>query len=394
MKNSFIITDYKDKKMGFLYEADSDKGVKLLSEAHFFDDKSEIGNISTGRISKRLSKLCAVFVDVGGGREVFVNLSEHPDSAVFLKRQKADKFSEGDILLVQIIKDAIEDKKETGSLLLSLSDRYLVVSNEKGIGISKKIKDTDKRNSLRTLIEELPEYSENNFGVLLRTAATEIDEESLKRLTINYLCKLNAIINGHLHEEYGKCIYKAPDTLSDAIYDLESGTEIITDNPFYYEDLKNISDTVSNERICHEIILKESVTLFSVYRIEHDLEDYFRKKVFLKSGAFLIIESTAAFTVIDVNSGFSQKGVGREEHILSVNFEAAEFIIRLLRIRNISGIILVDFINMKEDDSVNALMRFLRREAFKDRTGTKVVDMTKLGIVEMTRKRAGNEIEL
>ena len=136
------------------------------------------------------------------------------------------------------------------------------------------------------------------------------------------------------------------------------------------------------------------MSLFSVYRIEHDLEDYFRKKVFLKSGAFLIIESTAAFTVIDVNSGFSQKGVGREEHILSVNFEAAEFIIRLLRIRNISGIILVDFINMKEDESVNALMRFLRHEALKDRSGTKVVDMTKLGIVEMTRKRAGNEIEL
>ena len=380
MTGKLVFTKYCDRMLTAYYEDDS------LTELSLSDETSILGNIYVGKVKNIVSNINAAFVEVGNGILCYYSLTDN--DTIFLNPKKNQKLTTGDEILVQIAKDGIKTKAPSASAKLNITGTYVVITREKGIvKISNKITDSEKRQYLKEIGKQ---YVDSEFGCIFRTnVETASEAEILEEITL-LTNKLRDIVNKALFLKCGQCVYENQNSCLSMIkdYHKEILGAVVTDQPDIYKDLLEYKK--ENGSDVPEIIYydpEEDYGLFERFRLHKALEDVQKKKVWLKSGAYLVIEQTEAMVVIDVNTGKAINKKKQNEHILKVNKEAAAEIARQLRLRNLSGIIMIDFINMESEADMESLVADIKKVIQYDRIHTDFVDVTKLGLVELTRKK-------
>ncbi|MBR2775415.1 MAG: Rne/Rng family ribonuclease [Selenomonadaceae bacterium] len=321
-----------------------------------------VGNIYKGRVKNFLPGMQAAFVDIGRDRNVFLQFN------------RKQRLSVGQSVLIQIDKDEGLTKGARATLNISLAGRLMIFLPTLGyIGVSNKI-GGDERQRLHQLARKIrPKES----GLILRTAAQGCSEEDLLGDLANLQALWSKIVERNSKRKPPALLHS--DDLIDKLLRNEyaAGNELIVDNVKLYRRLVSL---VSNVKL-----YDGSAQIFEAFGVSEELAKINQRELSLPSGGQIVIDKTEALTAIDVNTG---KFIGRddfEETILKTNLEAAELILKQLRLRDLGGIIVVDFIDMDSTAHKNTLMNFLRERAALDGNKTKIVDMTPLGLVEITR---------
>lgn len=377
--SKLIFTSFKfrDKNLKISCLLD-DSGRPVLFDVPS-DNPTLLGNIYAGRVLSIAKEINAAFIEIEPGKKAFYSLDE-PDP-VFIKQNHPEKgLSIGDELLIEIKKDAFGEKDVVAGSVLTFKSENLVLScgnNTKGV--SKKITDSEIRTSLR----DWENNKASEPGILVRTNATNLSKDELDIEYEKLYLEYKSVID---KAPYLKCYSVVRKQTSDALYLINSLSlndleEIITDDASIYDELVNSEIKVKVR------LYGESLPLYKVYSLESRLDEALAKKVYLKSGGYLYIEPTEALTVIDVNSGKKSSKKNKEENALEINIEAAKEIVTQLSLRNISGIIIIDFINMKEDKSKNKLLTDFASFAKNDHIGIQILGLTSLGLCEVTRKK-------
>lgn len=347
-----------------------------------------IGNIYVGRVQNISENIGAAFIDLGGGYLTFLPLAEA--KRAFVTNRKPDgRLKTGDEVLVQIVKEPMKTKLAGVTAAISLSGKYAVIgyTNNTAEGIVQISSKLSKKHQLRFRnIEALQQITEHH-RLIIRTNAGALEEDAPLIEDAQMLAEqLEHILQIADKRTCYSCLYRSkPEYLHfiENTYTSEYD-EIVTDIPEIYEIVKeHFTETGVPVRLYEDAMLP----LYKLYAVETRIKELLDKKVWLKSGGYLVIEPTEALISIDVNSGKCEQGKNKEETFLRINMEAAEMIAIHLRARNLSGMILVDFINLKKQEHVRQLMEYMRSLLKRDSTPADVVDMTGLGLMEITRKK-------
>ena len=351
---------------------------------------SILGNIYIGRVENIATNIQAAFVNIAKGVSCFLPLEE-AKNAVFTKKNGKKDLCIGDELLVEVTREKQKNKPASVSANLNFSGKYLILTTGNYLlGISKKLHATE-RERLQTLLKD---QITDTFGIVVRTAAKDAsDEEILRELEI-LTKQCHACLQGAMHRTAFTRLREAPPFYLQFLKNrnLTEVQKITTDIPGVHEVLlQHFQATKVAEKL--HLYTDTQVSLFALYSLTHELERALHRQVWLPSGAYLVIDPTEALTVIDVNSGKNIKKKAREELVFSVNVEAAHEIARQLILRNISGICLIDFIDMKEKEHREELMHILRMDLKKDKVPATLVDITRLGLVELTRKKVQKSLK-
>lgn len=385
MKKQIIITGWQSQILTALYE--NDQLTELWTEPE--ESPVRVGDIYIGKVKHVVPNIQAAFIEIQPGIMGYYSIGSNP-SPLFVNPKKNEKLAAGDEIVVQVEKENLKTKAWTLTGRLSLPGRYTVLNAyPHDVRISAKIKSQDERERLRSIVME---QSCTDVGWMIRTEANgkacEIIKGEMRRLMIDH----NKIMSTYKHRTCFSKLRSGDTFYMQTIRQSRTSESCIvtTDRPEIYQYLLDtFGDTACDKS--SDLILKyyddPDYSLLKLKGIEAQIDKALQKKVWMKSGAYLIIEPTEALTVIDVNTG---KAVGRqnmEENFFKINMEAAREVCRQLRLRNISGIVIVDFINMKEPDHLRQLMECLHQEAAKDPVQTTIVDRTALHLVEITRKK-------
>ena len=360
-------------------------------------DASLIGNVYLGRVQNVLPSMEAAFVDIGRGRNAVLYSGEVDWEAA--AENSADGKSQarrielalkpGDRVLVQVTKDPVGHKGARLTSQVSLPGRYLVyVPNGSMNGISRKLPDTERARLKRILKEVLPE----NVGVIVRTAAEGATDEQLT-LDVNRLTAQWAAISATLENVQAPALlHSEPDLLVKIVRDVfnEDFHELVIEGEDAEATITTYLSQVAPDLVDRLQTYEGTADCFDEYRITEQIEKALDRKVWLPSGGSLVIDRTEAMTVVDVNTGkFVGSGGNLEETVTKNNLEAAEEIVRQLRLRDIGGIIVVDFIDMVLESNRDLVLRRLVECLSRDRTKHQVAEVTSLGLVQMTRKKLG-----
>ena len=352
------------------------------------------GNIYCGKVVNVLQGLQSAFVDVGRDRNGFLSVEETMDHKSVMKDfiPKQIQAKSGDYILVQATKEEIGSKGARLTTNISLAGRYVVfLPTLDFIGVSNKITDEVVREDLTNF---LTKHKGKGTGLIARTICLEAKKkdiiEEIKRLKEQWEKILKDFNNRQtickIHDD-GDIVFR---TIRDI---LSTRTDAVYCNSVYEcEFLREKLKTYNPEFAPKIKLYTENVDMYQKYGIIEQVDQLLKKKVMLKSGASLVFDYTEALTVIDVNTCKYQGKENHEETVFNANLEAATEIARQIRLRNIGGIIIIDFIDMQNEENKQAVMKRLCEEMRFDRTKTRVVDMTELGLVEVTRKKTGKEL--
>lgn len=376
--DKLVVTRYKNKILQAYYEN------SRLMEMELSDMESSLENIYIGRVENVLSNINACFIDYGKEKPCYYSLDENKH--IFVNKKSGDSVNIGDELVIQISRDAVKTKNPVATSELFLRGEYCVVNTGNKIGISNKITAPRRREELKQLANK---YLPENMGCIIRTsAAARNDDELIAELTM-LSTKLSEILNKAGFRTCYSCLYKKmPDYLdSFLLKNKMSLEEIVTDDELIYNDFSEYLKTHDIDSIKLKLYKDDMCSLMTTYNLNKELENVTRDKVWMKSGAYLVIQQTEAMVVVDVNTGKAVTEKDIEQHLLSVNKEAAIETCRQLRLRNLSGIIMIDFINMKNASDIEAIKEVLINELKRDSVPAKFVDITKLGLIELTRKK-------
>ena len=384
----FVFTEWNKKKLGILFE----DGKAM--EIRCYEADSILGNVYRARVSNLSPNINAAFVDIKKGESCYLSMDDY----------HGEKLKVGDLVTVQVVRDKIKTKRYAVTTDISLQGDYAVTTLFAPVGVSSKITDSARKKELKTLMQnlliaeqdaqfylaegnvaEIERIKKLTLGGIIRTQAEHAEDAAITREIEGQARLLYSIMKKSEYATQYTCLYH---TEVEYIKDIRrmhalQDVEIVTDIPEVTEAISEIP------------LYTDEYTLTLRYSLASLLEKTLSKRAYLKSGAYLVIEPTEAMTVIDVYSGKSIKGKNAEEQFLKINIEAAKEIARQLRLRNISGIVMIDFINMKEESHNHELMKNLAEYVRTDPVRTTVVDMTKLGLVELTRqkgKRALHEV--
>ena len=373
----------------FLAAAFDEKRMTQI-QAEAVSKSSILGNIYIGRVENIATNIQAAFVNIAKGVSCFLPLEE-AKNAVFTKKNGKKDLCIGDELLVEVTREKQKNKPASVSANLNFSGKYLILTTGNHLlGISKKLHATE-RERLQALLKD---QITDTFGIVVRTAAKDAsDEEILKELEM-LTKQCHACLQGAMHRTAFTRLREAPPFYLQFLKNrnLTEVQKITTDIPSVHEVLlQHLQDTKEAEKL--HLYTDTQVSLFALYSLTHELERALHRQVWLPSGAYLVIDPTEALTVIDVNSGKNIKKKSREELVFSVNVEAAHEIARQLILRNISGICIIDFIDMKEKEHREELMHILRMDLKKDKVPATLVDITRLGLVELTRKKVQKSLK-
>lgn len=352
--------------------------------------KSSLGNIYMGQVENLASNIQAAFVQIAPGERCYFPLSEASQVIYASGRKGNSALRPGDEILVQVSRDAMKGKLPAVTSNLNFTGKYLVLTTgEKKFGLSNKLCKED-RTRLSKWLEEEAARPEKEYGLIVRTNAADASKEEILR-EFAYLKNqyVKTVVNGRSRTCFS-LLYETEPFYMEAVRDVYSRDleEIVTDVPEIRDRIVAYLEEISPEETGKVRFYEDSLLpLYKLYRLETALEEIQREKIWLNSGGFLVIQQTEAFVSIDVNSG---KFTGRkkaEETYRKINLEAAKEIARQLRLRNLSGIILIDFINMENPDHQDELFHVLQKLLRKDPVKGKAVDITPLHILEMTRKK-------
>jgi ribonuclease G len=360
--------------------------------------RSIVGNIYKGKVDNVLPGLEAAFVDIGLEKNGFL----HADDVVFPgvevarrgrgTRTRGKRITEllkpGQEILVQAIKDPLKTKGPRLSMQLSIAGRYLVyVPQGEGVGVSRRLEDKERERVRRAASKaEL-----GAGGVIVRTAAQGATREDFER-EIKYLHKLHEVLQQRAQEIPAPAmVFQEADLSVRVARDIFSGEfeKAIVDDEKQHHRLESFFNRTAPELLERLEFYRDEEPLFERYNVEEAIQSVLRRRVDLPSGGYLMIDYAEAMTVIDINSGsFTGRGRGAklEETITRTNLEAAEEVVRQLRLRDIGGIIVIDFIDMSRARNRDAVLKTLRKALDEDRTKTYVVEISPLGLVEMTRQ--------
>jgi ribonuclease E len=360
-------------------------------------DASLIGNVYLGRVQNVLPSMEAAFVDIGRGRNAVLYSGEvdweaAQENATDGKQQARRielALKPGDKVLVQVTKDPVGHKGARLTSQVSLPGRYLVyVPNGSMNGISRKLPDTERARLKKILKEVLPE----NVGVIVRTAAEGATEEQLT-LDVNRLTAQWSEISGAVEKVQAPALlHSEPDLLVKIVRDVfnEDFQKLVIEGSDAETTISTYLGQVAPDLVDRVEHYAGTTDSFDEYRISEQIEKALDRKVWLPSGGSLVIDRTEAMTVVDVNTGkFVGSGGNLEETVTKNNLEAAEEIVRQLRLRDIGGIIVVDFIDMVLESNRDLVLRRLVECLSRDRTKHQVAEVTSLGLVQMTRKKLG-----
>ncbi|MDO4615039.1 MAG: ribonuclease E/G [Lachnospiraceae bacterium] len=364
--------------------------VELSFEA--VEHQSLVGNIYTAKVTKIVNSIHAAFVEIEGGISCYLDLSKS-DYLIRTSGKKTGEPVVGDELLVQTVRDAVKTKAPMVTSEISLAGRYLVlnIGNPK-IFYSSKLPQ-ESRDRLRVLIEEeLGKTEERSvpFGWIVRTNAADAEPEALLTELHQLESAAETLLAQAPHRPIRTCMYRSPSEYLNRIRDLrpDDYEEVLTDDPLLFEELSDWLTQHQPEDLEKLRLYKDRLLpMHKLYSLNTRFEEALSEQVWLKSGGTLVIQPTEALTVVDVNSGKYVGGRRQEETFLKINLEAAVETARQLRLRNISGIILIDFINMKSKEAKEEVIRVLSKALKADPQKAVFVDMTSLGLVEVTRKR-------
>lgn len=346
-----------------------------------------IGNVYVGKVNKIVKNINSAFVDIGKGQMGYLSLS---DGMVHYAdgRPWDGKLKQGDDVIVQVERDAVKSKAPVLTGNINLTGRYFVLTTGKRqIGFSSKITDQAWKLKMKTYLESV---KGEDFGIIVRTNAYGALEEELKNELQSLHTGLRKLIEeAKFRTSYSLLYSGAPSYLSGIRDSLKSSLEaVITDEVDIYEALNNY--LIENQPEDASLLVQYEdpmLPLYKLYRIEKFMEEALGKKVWLKSGGYLVIEPTEALTVIDVNTGKYTGKKTLRDTIMKINLESAEEIGHQLRLRNLSGIIIIDFIDMELEEDRLKLVDRLTEIFSKDPVKTTVVEITKLNLVEVTRKK-------
>jgi len=361
-------------------------------------DASLIGNVYLGRVQNVLPSMEAAFVDIGRGRNAVLYSGEVDWEAAAAAAEGEAKnqprrielaLKPGDKVLVQVTKDPIGHKGARLTSQVSLPGRYLVyVPNGSMNGISRKLPDTERARLKKILKEVLPD----DAGVIVRTAAEGATEEQLtldvQRLTAQWAEISHAVET----VQAPALLHSEPDLLIKIVRDVfnEDFQKLVIEGDDALETISTYVGAVAPDLVDRLERYENPVDSFDQYRVSEQIEKALERKVWLPSGGSLIVDRTEAMTVVDVNTGkFVGSGGNLEETVTKNNLEAAEEIVRQLRLRDIGGIIVVDFIDMVLETNRDLVLRRLMECLSRDRTKHQVAEVTSLGLVQMTRKKLG-----
>ncbi|WGX76722.1 Rne/Rng family ribonuclease [Paraclostridium bifermentans] len=373
MKNIVIESLVNSQKVAVLEDG-------KLSELFIESNSSKnVSNIYRGVVKKALKGIEAYFVDIGS------------DKLAYLSMKKNEEVKCGQDILVQVNKEAIGTKGAKLNTEISFAGRYLVYipSNDR-LTISNKIKLEKERFRLKKIVQGVDE----EFTGIIRTEAVGCSKEEIEQDIFDLKEKYNRVLKEYKLGIGPKLLYKDLDFASKYVKDNvnDSVLKIIVNNNDKYEELKNILGHI-DKSYKDKLLLENNKDVFDLHSVQSQIDKCLNRKVWLKSGGYLIIDKTEALTVIDVNTGKFTGNSNLEETIYQTNLEAAIEISKLLRIRDIAGIIIVDFIDMQKNEYKKNLLEVLSKETDKDRRKTNVMGMTKLGLVEIARRREKDSID-
>ena len=365
----------------------------ILVEKHEEHEKQKRleGNIYLGKVVNVLKGMQAAFIDIGEERHSLIKVQDILPKVDITKEKQQEKpiedvLKEGEKIIIQIKKDGTASKGAKVSTHINLSGRFAVLMPDtKQITVSQKIENEGKR---KELIEIAKKVLPANTGVILRTSSENATEEEIQKDIQELEEKWIKI------REKATKTQKAPELLYDnmalirrtAIDIIDRGLErIIVNDKKIYEDVKKMLNDMKNVKI--ELIEEN---LFNIYSLSSQIEKMENRKIWLKCGGFITIDRTEALTAIDVNTGKYTGKKNLEETIYKVNQEATVEIARQLRLRDIGGIIIIDYIDMHKDENKELIEKLLKEQLKKDRAKTQAVGFTKLNLFEMTRKNMCN----
>ena len=405
----YIITQEKlntsNGEQDFMVSALYDENRTMLEVTlSALDEESLLGNLYIGRVENVVKNLNAAFIRISPEQICYYSMDDYKNP-LFTKKVSVKKpLVEGEELVVQVTREALKTKEPAVTTNLNFTGKYAVLTTEnQRIGISAKLCKTD-RERLKSLAETI---EHPDFGLILRTNAKDATDEEILAEIQGLAEEWQNLKETAKHKTCYSCLKKEPPAYLKEIVNLPTSSvnELITDDRNVFlklcsnfgiteDDLwtkgsvsvpideVNVTETLTL-RYYHDSIL----SLSSLYSVKSSVEKAIAEKVWLNSGAYLIIQPTEAMTVIDINTGKNVAKKGVQENFLKINKEAAIEIAHQLRLRNLSGIIIVDFMNLASKEAEAELMSTFRAALKNDPVPTQLIDMTKLGLVEITRKK-------
>jgi ribonuclease G len=360
-------------------------------------ERGLVGNIYKGEVCRVLPGMQAAFVDIGLPRAAFLHLSDLCSKD--LEKKSSENIEhylhEGQHIVVQVVKDPMGTKGARLTTEISIPSRFQVyMPYANNSGVSQRIECEAERNRLRACLDEY--RKQNNCGGFIARTAAECVEESILIADMTFLLKLwesisakiaSAKVKEFIHKDLPLSIRTLRDLYKEGI------ERVRVDSSETYHSLIEFAEVFVPEIVSVIEHYTGECPVFDIYSVEDEIQKALERKVNLKSGGHLIFDQTEAMTTVDVNTGGYVGGRNLEETIFKTNLEAAQTISRQLRLRNLGGIIIIDFIDMQSEDHKKQVLQALERNLEKDRAKTKITEVSVLGLVEMTRKRTRESLE-
>ncbi|HYE81254.1 MAG TPA: Rne/Rng family ribonuclease [Clostridia bacterium] len=380
---------------------------KELTEIYIERQSNEriTGNIYKGRVENVLPGMQAAFVDIGLDKNAFLYVkdalpntyfdedNEYVDPAQYKDYQIDELLKAGQEIMVQIMKEPIDTKGARVTTHITLPGRFVVLMpTVEYIGISRRIENDTLRDKLKKMAEEL---KPKGMGLIVRTVAEDCTAEDISN-DINFLLKLwDNIKQKQKTGVTPRIVHKDISIIYRTVRDMftKDIDRLVINNKEHYEKVRELIAIISPHLKSKVEYYNKGYDIFEYYQVEPQVSKIINRKVWLKCGGYIVIDQTEALTSIDVNTGKFVGTVDLRDTVLKTNLEAAKEIAKQLRLRDIGGIIIVDFIDMPDAGHESAVLEALKNALKKDRTRTNVLGMTQLGLVEMTRKKVRQRIE-
>ena len=384
--NKYIFTKKDGRTFSFYMEGDVLADLDVEEE-----NASLLNSIFLGKVRNVSKNLDAAFVEFQKDQVAYLELKGIDPAQVVLNRANPKQLAQGDELLIQIVKEPLKTKDAVASTNLTLSGTYSVVSSQrKTLNFSGKL-NREFTKQLRVFLEQEEKLQEIEIGAIVRTNAETLEETEFYKISEEIILlqeKLFQIIKHSKTRSVFTCLYEEGSFVKKKCKNLsmELTDLVVTDQEEIYQELQEFSEIKS-------YLYKDSaISLFNLLGLKKKTEEAFSKRVWLKCGGYLVIEVTEALTVIDVNSGKCISKKKKEDLAELVNKQAALEAMHQIRLRNLSGILLIDFMKYDSKEKEQELIKYLQYLAKQEKVQTSVVDMTALGLLEMTRKKVSKPL--
>lgn len=385
MNRKFVITKFNHKIITTVLEDETVVELHCMPEEETVNEVS-LGNIYIGKVKNIVANIGAAFIEVGKGMECYYSIADNPNP-IFTNKIGKKPLCIGDELLVQVSREAVKTKVPSVSSKIEISGKYAVLtSGDTRVGASAKLSKEERSR----LVQIAKKYESSEYGIIMRTNAKDIEDSILEQEIERLIREHEKLIQAAKTRVCFSCLKHAPKQYLSEMKNMNQAglSEFIVEDKAIYEEVRQFLEEYQSEDLEKlRLYCDKLLPLHKLYSIEKHIEDALKERAWMKSGAYLVIQPTEALTVIDVNSGKNISKKKDDKEYLKINIEAAKEAAKQIRLRNLSGIIIIDFINLTIKEHMDELLEILQNELKKDPVATSFVDVTKLQLVEVTRKK-------